>query len=316
MMQEASQSGYQEAFVDVAGARVYYLHAGSGRPMLLIHGLVGSSRNWRNNIDAFAQHASVYAIDLVNMGKSQRVGGLDPGLRATANRILAVMDALDLAETDIVAHSHGGAVALMLAALHPGRVRRLVLFAPANPYCRSADPVVRTYSTPWGGFLARALPYFPTPIQRIALGALYGGPDRVVDSCLQEVVDGLRNPDTLRHVLSIIRCWFSERAKLRAALSRVKRIPTLLVWGDRDCTVSLSSAVKLNRKLSRSELIVLPGGGHAVFEETPEQANRIVLEWLDRHSMSTPQRRDKPRDVSVLKGARGTADTRSLSPGT
>jgi pimeloyl-ACP methyl ester carboxylesterase len=133
---------------------------------------------------------------------------------------------------------------------------------------------------------------------------------------LQEVVDGLRNPDTLRHVLSIIRCWFSERAKLRAALSRVKRIPTLLVWGDRDCTVSLSSAVKLNRKLSRSELIVLPGGGHAVFEETPEQANRIVLEWLDRHSMSTPQRRDKPRDVSVLKGARGTADTRSLSPGT
>jgi pimeloyl-ACP methyl ester carboxylesterase len=160
MMQEASQSGYQEAFVDVAGARVYYLHAGSGRPMLLIHGLVGSSRNWRNNIDAFAQHASVYAIDLVNMGKSQRVGGLDPGLRATANRILAVMDALDLAETDIVAHSHGGAVALMLAALHPGRVRRLVLFAPANPYCRSADPVVRTYSTPGAGFSQGRCPIF------------------------------------------------------------------------------------------------------------------------------------------------------------
>jgi 4,5:9,10-diseco-3-hydroxy-5,9,17-trioxoandrosta-1(10),2-diene-4-oate hydrolase len=292
MMQEAPQSGYEEAFVDVAGARYYYLHVGSGRPMLLIHGLLGSSRNWRNNIDALAQHAAVYAIDLVNMGKSQRVGGLDPGLRATARRIIAVMDALELPEVDLVAHSYGGAVALMVAELHPRRVRRLILFAPANPYSRSGDQIVRTYSTTWGEFLARLLPYFPAPLQRIALGELYGGPGRVVDRCLHEIVDVLRNPVTLRHVLCIVRCWFPERAKLKAALRRVKRIPTLLVWGDRDYTVSLSSAVKLNRKLRGSELIVLPGGGHAVFEETPEQANRIVLEWLERHPLSAPRRRD------------------------
>jgi len=234
MMEEDPQPRYEEAFVDVAGARIYYLHAGSGRPMLLIHGLVGSSRNWRNNIGALAQRASVYAIDLVNIGKSERIGGLDPGLRATANRIIAVMDALELHEADIVAHSHGGAVALMLAALHPRRVRRLILFAPANPYCRSGDPFVRTYSTFWGGFLATALPYFPTPVQRIALGQVYGGPERVVDGCLQEVVDGLRNRHTLRHVLCILRGWFSERAKLKTALGRVRKIPTLLVWGDRD----------------------------------------------------------------------------------
>jgi pimeloyl-ACP methyl ester carboxylesterase len=196
MMQETPQPGYEAAFVDVVGARVYYLHAGSGRPMLLIHGLIGSSANWRNNIDALAQHASVYAIDLVNMGRSQRVGGLDAGLRATAKRIVAVMDALNLSEADIVAHSHGGAVALMLAALHPRRVRRLILFAPANPYSRSSDLMVRIYSTPWGGILAWMLPYLPAPIQRIALGEIYGGADRVVDSCLQEIVDGLRSPAT------------------------------------------------------------------------------------------------------------------------
>ena len=60
--------------MEAAGARIHYLHAGSGEPMLLIHGLIGSSANWRNNIGVLAQHASVYAIDLVNMGKSQRVG--------------------------------------------------------------------------------------------------------------------------------------------------------------------------------------------------------------------------------------------------
>jgi len=316
MMQETSQPGYEEAFVDVFGARVYYLHAGSGRPMLLIHGLVGSSANWRNNIDALAQHASVYAIDLVNMGKSQRVGGLDAGLRATANRIVAIMDALDLAEADIVAHSHGGAVALMLAALHPRRVRRLILFAPANPYCRSNDPIVRIYSTPWGGYLLCTLPYLPALIQRIALGAIYGGPDRVVDRSLREIADGLRSPDTLRHVLCTIRCWFAERAKLRTALRRVKRIPMLLVWGDRDCTVSPKSAVKLHHKLHGSELIVVPGVGHSVFEEKPEESNRIMVEWLGRHPLSTPHQRDLRRPASVAKKTKGTAAMRRLSPET
>jgi 4,5:9,10-diseco-3-hydroxy-5,9,17-trioxoandrosta-1(10),2-diene-4-oate hydrolase len=316
MLQETPQPRYEEAFVDVFGARVYYLHAGSGRPMLLIHGLIGSSANWRNNIDALAQHASVYAIDLVNMGKSQRVSGLDAGLRATAKRIVAVMDALDLAEADIVAHSHGGAVALMLAAMYPRRVRRLILFAPANPYCRWCDPVVRTYSTPWGEFFAWMLPYLPSRIQRVALGEVYGGTDQVVDHCLQEIVNGLRSPVTMRHVLCIMRCWFTERAKLKTALRRVKSIPTLLVWGDHDRTVSLSSAVKLKRKLRGSELIVLPGVGHSVFEETPEESNRIILEWLDRHSPPTSRLRDIARTGAVVRKSRGPATVRHLSHGT
>ena len=315
MRQETPEPRFEEAFVDVVGARVYYLHAGSGRPMLLIHGLLGSSANWRNNIVALAQHASVYAIDMVNMGKSQRVEGLDAGLRASANRIVAIMDALDLVEADIVAHSHGGAVALMLAALHPRRVHRLILFAPANPYCHSSDLMARIYSTPWGGFLACMLPYLPAPIQRIALGEMYGGPDRVVDSCLQEIVDGLRSPCTLRHVLCIVRCWFAERATLKSALRRVKRIPTLLVWGDRDCTVSLSSGNMLKRRLRGSELIVLRGGGHSVFEETPEEANRIMLEWLGLHSLSTPRLRDLPRTAPVARKTKAAAALRRLSLG-
>ena len=52
MSQETAQPGYEETFVDVVGTRMYYRHAGSGRPMLLIHGLLGSSADWRNNIDA------------------------------------------------------------------------------------------------------------------------------------------------------------------------------------------------------------------------------------------------------------------------
>src|ERR1700733_8670553 len=125
MQHGARRQGMEERFVDVLGARMHYLHAGSGRPMFLIHGLVGSSANWRKNILPLARHASVYAIDQANMGKSQRVAGLDPGFEATADRIAAMVTALGIEEADVVGHSHGGAIALMLAARHPKRVRRL-----------------------------------------------------------------------------------------------------------------------------------------------------------------------------------------------
>jgi pimeloyl-ACP methyl ester carboxylesterase len=307
MKQETPQPEYEEGFVEVAGARVYYVHAGSDRPMLLIHGLVGSSADWRNNIDALARHASVYAIDLVNMGKSQRVGGLDATLAATANRIVAVMNALGVAAADVVGHSHGGAVALMLAALHPTRVRGLILFAPANPYNRSTDPVVRLYSSWWGGLAAWTVPYLPAWIQRIALGGMYGGADRVSNHDLQEIADCLRSPDSLRHVLRITRGWFAEEAKLKAALRRVKRVPTLLMWGDRDCTVSVSSGIKLHHKLRASELMVVPGCGHAVFEEAPEVANRMMLEWLRRHPLPDARLGNLRRGAPSVRRARGSA---------
>ena len=320
MTQEAPQSSYEEAYVDVNGARVHYLHAGTGPPMLLMHGLVGSSENWRNNISALAQNASVYAIDLVNMGKSQRIDGLDVSLRATAHRIVAIMDALGLAAADIVAHSHGGSVALMLAALYPARVRRLILFAPANPYSRSSDRMVRVYSSPFGIVLGRMIPYFPAPVQRLALGEGYASPDRVADHSLQEIVDGLRCPATLRHVLSIIRCWFSEMDRLRYALRRVTRIPILLVWGDHDGTVSLASGVRLKRKL-HAKLLVVPGGGHTVFEERPEEANQIMLEWFAHHPLATPSVAHtglaRPRRVSRFAAKTHTAPPmRRLSPET
>jgi pimeloyl-ACP methyl ester carboxylesterase len=199
------------------------------------------------------------------------------------------MDALGLARADIVAHSHGGAVALMLAARHPRRVSRLILFAPANPYSNASDTMVRLYSTPWGAFALRMLPYLPAAIQRRALGDMYGGPQNVVDASLRELSQGLRQPGTLRHVLAIVRSWFVEMHRLRRALHRIGRIPTLLVWGDRDFTVSLRSGMRLHRKLRGSKLVVIPGG-HSVFEESPDAVNRIVTDWLGQTSSAGPRR--------------------------
>ncbi len=92
----------------------------------------------------------------------------------------------------------------------------------------------------------------------------------------------------MRHILEIVRNWFAEMAKLEAALPRVAGIPALLLWGDRDGAVEPASAAPLQRVLRHSELHVFSGGGHILFEEFPQQTNRILLEWLRRDPLPSP----------------------------
>jgi pimeloyl-ACP methyl ester carboxylesterase len=277
-----AQISCEDRFVLVDGLPVHYVHAGSGRPALLIHGLTGSAINWRLSVPVLARTASVYAIDLLNMGRSARVPNLDASLAATADRVAATMDALGLDQADIIGHSHGGAVALMLAARHPDRVRTLALVAPANPFSTVGDSLVRFYSTPLGARLARLAPFLPKRVQMRLLGRMYGDPSRIPAGSLPGYVDGLRVPGSPDHVLAIVRNWFSDMAALHSALPQVAHVPTLLLWGGRDRAVTPESAYQLQRELPNSELVVIPTAGHIVFEEFPEESNRLLLQWLRR----------------------------------
>jgi len=276
----------EEGYVTVNGARLHYYRAGAGRPLLLLHGLVGSVKNWRQNIRFLAQHANVYAVDLLNMGESDRVPGLDSSLEATADRVAACMDALGLREADIAGHSHGGAVAMMLAVRHPRRVRSMVLFAPANPYCDMGRQLIAFYQTNLGMWLARQIPWLPRGLKATALSRMYGNPSRVAKDALAGYVEGLYIPGTIDHILSIVRGWTADMRRLRESLGDLAEKPTLLIWGDRDRTVGLASASKLQRTLRHSSLLVLSGVGHIPFEEMPDACNGAVRDWLSGQASS------------------------------
>src|SRR6202049_4884048 len=115
-------------------ARMRYLRAGSGPALLLVHGLLGYSFSWRFTLPALARQATVYAIDMLGTGFSDRPADLDCSFKASAERLLQFMDKTDIASCDLLGTSHGGAVAMMLAALEPDRVRRLILVDPVNPW--------------------------------------------------------------------------------------------------------------------------------------------------------------------------------------
>ena len=268
----------EEKTISVQGVGVNYCVAGSGPALILMHGLVGSAHNWDQNMAALAGQRTVYALDLANMGHSQRVAGLDPGLDASADRVAAFMDRLGIASADICGHSHGGAIAMMLAARHPERVGKLVLFAPANPYCELGRGLIAFYNTRVGSALARLIPVMPRRIHHLAHRRMYGDRTRATEAALDGYLRGL-NRESVEHILGIVGAWWSDMAALRARLRELAGRPVLLIWGDRDFAVGLSSGRRLAEKLGAS-LMVLPGVGHLPFAEQPELCNEAVGTWL------------------------------------
>jgi len=143
----------EEHWLELPGGRMRYLKAGSGPALILIHGLMGYSFSWRFTIPALAPHATVYAIDNLGAGLSTANDDMDCTVRATAERVLQFADALGIKDFDLLGTSHGGAVAIMVAAVcaernvvglnhlernhveqNDTRLQRLVLVAPVNPW--------------------------------------------------------------------------------------------------------------------------------------------------------------------------------------
>jgi pimeloyl-ACP methyl ester carboxylesterase len=266
----------------VEGHQMHYLKAGAGPELIVLHGLLGTASTWELTIPVLAAESTIYAVDALGIGESERVPGIDATLEAQASRIVEFMDAAAIRCADFLATSHGGAVALMLAAKYPTRVRNLVLHAPANPFSHLADPLVRFYLSGLGTWFAHRIGSLPEHLQALALGRMYGDPKQLRDGSLRKYINSLRVPGTVAYVLSILRAWFDDMGKLELALQHVRQFPTLLLWGDRDRAVSLESAQDLRRCFDRVELMELPGTGHLPYEECPETLTRLVNGFLLR----------------------------------
>ena len=239
---------------------MHCLKAGAGPELIVLHGLLGTASTWELTIPGLAEESTIYAVDALGIGESERVPGIDATLEAQASRIVGFMDAAAIRCADFLATSHGGAVALMLAAKYPARVRNLVLHAPANPFSHLADPL-SAFTFRVGNLVCASHRQLPEHMQALALGRMYGDPKQLRDGSLGKYINSLRVPGTVAYVLSTLRTWFDDMGTLELALQHVRRFPTLLLWGDRDRAVSLESAQDLRRCLTGWSWWSCPGRG-------------------------------------------------------
>jgi pimeloyl-ACP methyl ester carboxylesterase len=280
-----SGPGVAECWMEMEGFRMRYLRAGSGPPLILLHGLLGYSFSWRFTMPALALYATVYAPDSLGAGFSDRAFSLDHGMRATAKRVVRFAENLGLSSLDLLGTSHGGAVAMMaaeecLAAGSGVRLNRLVLVAPVNPFSSHGKWLAPFFGTPFGGALFRlTIPrmtfLFPYWHQR-----MYGNREHIPPGTFEGYTAPLAVPGLFEYALNIVRTWKRDLAELETVLPKLASVPTLLVWGSVDPAVYASSAGPLAKFFPNSRTLIFDGVGHLPYEECPEKFNQALIEFL------------------------------------
>jgi pimeloyl-ACP methyl ester carboxylesterase len=275
-----------------------YLKAGTGPPIILLHGLLGYSFSWRFTIPALVNHATVYAIDNLGFGLSACRNGMDCGLLTTAERVLQFAEALGITNFDLLGTSYGGAVAIIAAARgldstaegngnsrhsqtgNETKVRRLVLVGPVNPWSAHGRRLAPFLGSAFGSLLIRNTLERFRHFDEAWLRRLFGDATKIPPDSLE----GYRRPvlknGAMLHGGRVLKTWTSDIAAVQKALPKLRDCPTLLIWGTKDRAVDYRSAEPLRRNFRNARLVTLEGVGHLPYEEAPEEFNRALIDFL------------------------------------
>ncbi len=279
----------EEHWLELPDGRMRYLKAGSGPVLILIHGLMGYSFSWRFTIPALAPHATVYAIDNLGAGLSTANEGMDCTVRATAERVLQFVDDVGIKDFDLLGTSHGGGVAVMVAAMcaernlvepNKARVKRLILVAPVNPWSPHGKRLAPFVGSEFGSMLFRNTIERWRLLDYLWLRRLFGDGSKIPPDSLEGYRIPVRKNHAFHHASRIVRNWTADLAELERALPKIRDYPTLLMWGTKDRAVHFQSAEPLRQNFRNIHLVAFEGVGHLPYEEAPEEFNRALIEFL------------------------------------
>jgi len=254
--------------------------------VVFVHGLMGYSFSWRHNLEFFARQREVCAVDLLGMGHSDRpeTDAADFGLEAAASRLLQLLHSLGRLQIDLVATSHGGAVAMLAASKDRSSsrpmIRRLTLIAPAHPFMPENHVQLASFLAPFGGMFSNGLASYGAAVQGQAMGVMYSHESRITPETRAGYAVNFDDARSYEYVQEVMRRWRADMLLLEAALPSIASIPTLLLWGADDETVSASSGLELRKCFSHAEFVVLPRVGHMPYEEAPAEFNQCLQQFL------------------------------------
>jgi pimeloyl-ACP methyl ester carboxylesterase len=264
------------AMVDTRRGRLSTLEAGTGEPVIAIHGLGATKASLLPTVAGLARSFRVIAVDLPGFGDSDKPLGAPYDARFFARSIIALLDALEVDRAHLVGNSLGGRVALEVGLHEPSRVGRLGLLASSMAWRKER---------PWANLLRLVRP---------ELGAIQPAPRAVIEAIVERTVPGGADGWAAAGVDEFMRSYLTRRG--RAAFyaaarqiyleepdgedgfwTRLKTLqpPALWVWGRRDTLVPLAFARHVTAVLPDSEHLELDCG-HVPQLERPRETHAAL----------------------------------------
>lgn len=249
-----------------------YNRIGSGQPLVVLHGLFGSSKNWQSHTRQFANHFEVFNVDLRNHGQSFHSDEMN--YPAMAEDVAGLLQSLGLDNCHMLGHSMGGKVAMMLAVKHPFLIGRLMVadIAPVT-YFHHYDDLIEP-------ILALSLGSLDSRAQADQLLRQNIPEDQLRSFLLQNLV---REPDGWRWRVN----WRAIQRDM-AFLTGFGDLPqdwsidlpTLFIRGARSDYVGDSEIDVIERHFGQATIATIEDAGHWLHAEKPDAFAQRVLEFL------------------------------------
>ncbi|MGI8564472.1 MAG: alpha/beta fold hydrolase [Candidatus Dormibacter sp.] len=287
------QPPLRSGFVEAGEYRLHHTSAGSGAPLVLVHGLGSAGYiEWRHNLTELARRRRVLAPDLPGFGRSAKPD-IVYGVPLFADALEAYLDALRLSRVDLVGASLGGRVAIELALRQPERIRRLVLVNALGVGRAAPKPYYPLVAVPRLG--EAVLGAIRLGLHRLPPGTLRSFSGRYAGRSLaaegerfeEDYFADLRELHAAqgyhRAYLATVRSLARPQAFLgtdqteRLAKSAVS---VGLLWGELDPLFPVQLARRAHSLLPGSSLRVIVGAGHTPQAERPAEFNQALIELL------------------------------------
>jgi pimeloyl-ACP methyl ester carboxylesterase len=277
-------SRFEAHEVDLHGHRAVYRVAGSGPTVVLIHGMVNSSRHWAAVAERLASSHRVVAPDLIGHGDSATPRG-DHSLGAHASSIRDLLTTIGVERATIVGHSLGGGVAMQFFYQFPQRTERLVLVSSGG-LGREVSPLLR------GAALPGASPLLRLAAHRRLVDAIDGAGGRLrargasTGVYLEAVARALRplsDPGSRRAFLQTLRSVIDvhgQHVSARDRLYLLGEMKTLIVWGERDRTIPPEHGRSAAGAIPHCRFETLPGAAHFPHLEAADGLAAVLADFL------------------------------------
>jgi pimeloyl-ACP methyl ester carboxylesterase len=271
--------------MELHGHRVIYRVAGSGPPVVLIHGMVNSSRHWEEVALRLADRYTVIAPDLIGHGDSAAVRG-DYSIGAHAASIRDMLAVIGIDRATIVGHSLGGGVAMQFFYQFPQRTERLVLVSSGG-LGHEVSPLLRSAALPGMSGVIGVVAHRRILDSLWELGKRLRARGHSKGVYVQAIVRALRpleQPGARAAFLHTLRSVIDVHGQRVSAVDRLYLLgsmPTLVVWGERDHTIPLEHGRALHEAVPHSRFETLPRAAHFPHLEDPEGLARVLGEFIE-----------------------------------
>lgn len=252
--------------VETPSGRIALRTAGSGRPLVLLHGLGGSSKSWARQLEDLSDARRVIAWDCPGYGESADFPGGRPTPHDFAKTLLAALDAAAVGDFDLVGHSMGGAVAPWAARLAPMRVGRLALSATKVAF-GADDP------SGYDRRLAERRQMDDRTFGRARATGMVGADSPVFDDVA--AIAGDIRLSGYEGAVALL-----KQADNRAILPTVEQ-PTLVIAGARDAIAPIEATRAVADAVPGARHETVADAAHAAYMEQPRAYNALLRAFLD-----------------------------------